>query len=50
LVFRLRRRDALAAEEFTAELALAVAELSLKSAQDRMLLDGDVKSAAGTDL
>jgi hypothetical protein len=50
LVFRLRRRDALAAEEFTAELALAVAELSLKSTQDRMLLDGDVKSAAGTDL
>ncbi len=29
VVLRLRRRDALAAEEFTAELALALAELSL---------------------
>jgi len=42
LVLRLRRRDALAAEEFTAELALAVAELPLKPTQDRIMLDGVV--------
>jgi len=42
LELRLRRRDALAAEEFTAELALAVAELPLNPTQDRIMLDGAV--------
>ena len=42
LVLRLRRRDALAAEEFTADLALAVAEQSLITTQDRMMLEGGV--------
>ena len=36
LVFRLRRRDALAAEEFTAELALAKAEMSLGGSRERL--------------
>lgn len=34
LVLRLRRRDALAAQEFTAEMAMAVAERALGSGQD----------------
>jgi hypothetical protein len=38
VVLRLRRRDALAAEEFTAELALALAELSLPEAERREML------------
>ena len=40
LVFRLRRRDALAAEEFTAELALAVAEQSFGPASAPGMLGG----------
>jgi len=45
LVLRLRRQDALAAEEFTAELALAKAEMSLEAADDRRrLVDGEQRS------
>ncbi|MBT8397847.1 MAG: hypothetical protein KJN92_12825 [Gemmatimonadetes bacterium] len=36
LVLRLRRQDALAAEEFTAELALAKAEISLGGSRERL--------------
>ncbi len=38
LVVRLRRRDALAAEEFTAELALALAERALEGFHRRVLV------------
>jgi hypothetical protein len=37
LVFRLRRKDVLAAEEFSAELALAVAEHSVRASQDESI-------------
>ena len=40
LVFRLRREDVLAAEEFAAELALALAERSLAQGHDRDRLPG----------
>lgn len=38
VVLRVRRRDALAAEEFTAEVALALAEMSLPEAQHGEML------------
>jgi hypothetical protein len=44
LVLRLRKRDALAAEEFTAELALAKAEMSLDASEKRLgLAEGEAQ-------
>jgi hypothetical protein len=40
IVLRLRRADRLAGEEFSAELALAVAEASVRSAEERAALEG----------
>jgi hypothetical protein len=45
LVLHLRRQDALAAQEFTAEVALAVAENSLKASDDRRRLQGSEENA-----
>ncbi len=40
LVLRLRRSDRLAAEEFSAELALALAERSVRGSEERSALEG----------
>jgi len=45
LVLRLRRQDALAAQEFAAETALALAEHSLKASDDRRRLQGNDEDA-----
>ena len=47
LVLRLRRSDRLAAEEFSAELALAVAELAAGRDLDRSLSSGASRRAQG---
>lgn len=49
LVLPLRRSDRLAAEEFSAELALAVAELAVRDAGRLNEIEGDAGAQTGTD-